>query len=208
MLDRTSTPTERSIMNTIVPQEVAHAINVSVKNGATHYRIAEGCVVLEYENGTEALRLPHFAGLPAQNKQQARYLLEAIAWEEHAQLSNRVVWVREINGYDASNTSHCIHLHQPIRVRVSEMPHPADIANWTDDLHLDPIWDVALVDQHLPQLTTLRWLWVYSTSRSLDGTIERSDVIRPETTLEYLRRALTHLRSRFVSTARHVATSD
>lgn len=120
----------------------------------------------------------------------ARYALEQIAWREYRAVEGKVVLVTWLTGYDENDNSRDVHFGRPLRVRVDRNANSDDICRWMDNDHLDPVWDLELVDQDEPILAGMRSFWLYATSRSLSGKVEKSDVVAVETPMARVARIL------------------
>jgi len=99
--------------------------------------------------------------------------VESLALAEHASHVGKVVLARSISGYFLSDSFDIV-LDPPVRVRVEAVPE-GDIRRWRDDW-LDPVWDVAVLDDH-PLLADKRSFWVHGTSYHRDGRTEPGDLL-------------------------------
>ncbi len=166
---------------------IHEAIQHTIRQGATDYRIGPGRLTLHYRSGEEALRLPMFSADPATNKAHARLVLEELAWDEYRKFQGKIVLVTTLYGNE-HDRSYEMRFDAPVRVKISPSTHPEDIIRWTDAEYLDPAWDVTVVDTHVTEVTALKWPWIYGTSRSLSGETQPGDMIREESLTERIHR--------------------
>lgn len=159
-------------------ESVKSDIKRHISRGA-EYSGAEGVRRLSYPGGRTAIELPCAEDDPDSNV--ARYALEQIAWREYRAVEGKVVLVTWLTGYDEHGCSRDVHFEHPIRVRVDCNANRDDICRWMDNDHLDPIWDVELVNRDEPVLAGMRSFWLYATSYNLSGEVEKSDVVSVET---------------------------
>ena len=120
----------------------------------------------------------------------ARFALEQIAWREYRAVEGKVVLVKCLSGYDENGYSCDVFFGNPVRVRVDRHANNDDICRWMDGDHLDPIWDVEIVDPGDPALAGMRSCWVHATSRSISGRIEEGDAVAVESPMARFARAI------------------
>jgi hypothetical protein len=159
-----------------------------VSRGATEYMVADDVRSLCFPDGRLALELPSAKSDPADAV--VRYTLEQIAWREYRQVEGKIVLVTWLTGYDEHDNSRDIKFENPIRVRIDCNTNHENICRWMDRDHLDPVWDVEMVDQDESTLVGMRSFWLYATSRSISGTVEKSDAVVVEGLLARIARTL------------------
>lgn len=78
--------------------------------------------------------------------------LEERALADWKAVRGKVLLVHELTGYvgDTDEQTDCF-FDPPIAVRVDTQHRPEDLNHWNDE-HLDPYWDVEVVDTTHPQL--------------------------------------------------------
>lgn len=159
-----------------------------VQRGATEFAVVDGVRRLSFPDGRVALELPSAdADL---DSSIARYALEQIAKREYAECEGKVVLVTWLSGYDENDCSRDIHFDKPIRVSVDRNINSEDLYRWMDEDHLDPVWNIELVDKDEPVLVGMRSCWLYATSRSLSGKIEKSDIVAVESAMARVARVM------------------
>jgi hypothetical protein len=110
------------------------------------------------------------AGLPLEEAN-----CEVAAMEEYEAHLGKRVRVKTISGYRDDNNSYDFSCDDNVIVRVVDTPH-MDIVRWMDDDHLDPVWNVEMVERGgLPE--DLRSCWIYGSTQIPFGCPEPSDVI-------------------------------
>ena len=88
--------------------------------------------------------------------------MERDALAEHTALVGRVIRVREISGYVDEDSQDFV-LDPPVRLRVLPTRR-ADILHWNDE-HLDPYWDVEILEPRPATLREVRSAWFFGTTR-------------------------------------------
>jgi len=106
--------------------------------------------------------------LTAEQRQMADRL-DAMALNEYEAHLGKIIVTTALEGYVGDNSVN-IDIPEGVRVRVTRT-EKCDIVRWIDDW-LDPAWNVEPVEAH-PKLESVRSLWIYGTSRRLDGSEQR-----------------------------------
>lgn len=102
---------------------------------------------------------------------------EALANRDYQAHKGKIILANVVSGYlgDDGCDSGDYYFNPPIAVRIVRQ----DIADcqrnhWTDDQHLDPYWDVDIIDLEHPQLPKegLRSTWIFGISYPEDSRSE------------------------------------
>lgn len=99
--------------------------------------------------------------------------LYAQAYADFEALKGKVVLLSEVECYDVSLCSVTAYCDPPAIARI--VPYSSDsqarqcIERWTDEVNLDPVYDIEILEAHPAFAGGLRPSWVFGTSYSLDA---------------------------------------
>lgn len=100
--------------------------------------------------------------------------VERQAMVDYLQFAGKVVLATTIECYDDRDNSVTAVCDPPAVVRITPYSSQEifeDVIRWTDGKHLDPYYNVEVLEPH-PAFAGLRPSWTHGPSRATDGTIE------------------------------------
>lgn len=112
--------------------------------------------------------------------------LERQAMVDYLQVAGKVVLACEVECYDATGTSVTVACEPPAVLRVfpySSSQIFGDVLRWSDDTHLDPYYDISVLEPH-PAFDGVRPSWMYGTCRCLDGTVDQAGFVVADEALQ------------------------